>query len=60
MNHVINQVRRIFSDDGKGDKDFSQQEASLREVQIKLMAATDLLKSASETLVDLIHAKNFH
>lgn len=60
MIQVVNQFRRIFSDDGRGDKDFSQQEARLREVQRQLHKATEALKSASETLIDLIQAKNYH
>jgi len=28
MNHVVNQFRRIFSDDGRGDKDFGDQEGT--------------------------------
>ena len=60
MNQVMNQFRRIFADDGRGDKDFSKQEARLREVHRQLLKATEALKSASESLVDLIHAKNYH
>lgn len=60
MIQVLNQFRRIFADDGSGDKDFSLQEAKLREVHIKLKIATEALKTASEALTDLIHAKNYH
>jgi hypothetical protein len=54
MMQVANQFRRIFSDDGREDKDFSEQEEKLREVQQKLWNATDLLRHASETLTGLI------
>ncbi len=57
MNEVANQFRRIFSDNGSGDKDFTVQETKLREVQKKLMAATDLLRQASETLTGLIKSR---
>ena len=60
MIQVVNQFRRIFADDGRGDKDFSEQEEKLRKVQIQLVKATEALKSASETLIELIHARNFH
>ncbi|MCS3447292.1 hypothetical protein M2222_003893 [Bradyrhizobium elkanii] len=31
MNQIINQFRRIFADDGRGDKDFTQQEERFEE-----------------------------
>lgn len=60
MIQVVNQFRRIFSDDGRGDKDFSSQEDRLHEVQKKLMKATELLRSVSETLTDLVKSKGLH
>ena len=57
MMQVVNQFRRIFSDDGRGDKDFSEQETRLHEVQEKLLQATELLRQTSETLTGLIKAK---
>ncbi len=60
MIQVVNQFRRIFSDDGRGDKDFSDQETRLHEVQEKLMQATELLRQTSETLTGLIKAKGLH
>lgn len=60
MMQVVNQFRRIFSDDGRGDKDFSVQEERLHEVQEKLVQATDLLRQASETLTGLIKTKGLH
>jgi hypothetical protein len=60
MMQVFNQFHRIFSDDGSGDKDFSQQEDRLHEVQQKLLQATDLLRQASETLTGLIKTKGLH
>jgi septation ring formation regulator EzrA len=55
--HVVNQVRRIFSDDGRGDRDYSVQEERLREAQKNLMDATDELTKASEALTDLLKSK---
>lgn len=60
MIQVLNQFHRIFSDNGSGDKDFSQQEDRLHEVQKKLFEATELLRQASETLTGLIKAKGLH
>jgi len=60
MIQVVNQIKRIWADDGRGDKDFSEQEAKLRQVQGQLITATEALKSASETLIDLIQGKNYH
>jgi hypothetical protein len=57
MNQVANQFLRIFSDDGRGDKDFTEQETKLREVQKKLLSATELLRQASETLTGLITSR---
>ena len=57
MTQIVNQVRRIWSDDGRGDKDFSEAETHLREAEKKLFDATDLLKRASETLSGLLESK---
>ena len=58
MNHVVNQFRRIFSDDGRGDKDFGDQEVQLREAQNRLQDAVRAVTSASEILSGLIHSKS--
>ena len=60
MMQVLNQFRRVWSDDGRGDKDFSEREEKLHEVQQKLVQATDLLRQASETLTGLIQTKGLH
>lgn len=57
MNKVISQFRRVFSDDGAGDKDFGEQEAQLREAQKNLLEATNALTRASEILTGLITSK---
>jgi len=57
MTQVVNQFRRIFSDDGRGDKDFALQEAQLREANKKLFDAIDLVTKASEILSGLIQSK---
>lgn len=50
MNHLINQFRRIMSDDGRGDRNFTKQETRLREAQQALRKATDELQRAAELL----------
>lgn len=50
MNNILNQFRRIYSDNGAGDHDFSAQEATLRKAQEKLTKATDDLVRASDNL----------
>jgi len=50
MNKIINQFRRIYSDDGRGDKDFTIQETRLREANERMLEATNALMRASERL----------
>lgn len=57
MNQIINQWRRIFSDDGRGDKDFSDQEERLRKAQTELKEAAASLGRAADLLADFIKAK---
>ena len=57
MIQVVNQVRRIWSDDGRGDKDFSEAETHLREAEKKLFDAADLMKHAAELLSGLLESR---
>lgn len=57
MNKIASQFRRIFADDGQGDKDFGAQEERLREAQKYLQDATDGLKKAAGILSDLIKSR---
>lgn len=59
MNAIISQFRRIYSDDGRLDKDFSEQEARLRAANAKLAQATSELIRASVRLNDVILANGF-
>ena len=54
---MINQIRRIWADDGSGDKDFSVQESQLRVALEHLRDAADSLGRASTMLLDVINAK---
>jgi hypothetical protein len=54
MNSIANQFRRIFSDDGRGDKDFTGQEERLRKAQQHLTEAAEGLTKAANILADLL------
>lgn len=54
---MFNQIRRIWSDGGKGDKDFSSQEQKLKDALIHLKEAADSLSKAAEVLKDVIETK---
>ena len=54
MNQIIKQLRRIYTDDGRGDRDFSRQEALLREAELNLIYATQELVRASQRLSDVV------
>ncbi|MCS3451913.1 hypothetical protein M2222_008310 [Bradyrhizobium elkanii] len=57
MNQIINQFRRIFADDGRGDKDFTQQEERLKKAQNELKEASASLARAANHLADFIKAR---
>jgi hypothetical protein len=57
MMQVANQFVRIFSDDGRGDKDFGEAEERLRQAQGNLLKATDLLKQTAELLSGLLESR---
>jgi hypothetical protein len=50
MDKIINQFRRIYADTGKGDIDFTEREARLKEAQNRVIDATKELVKASENL----------
>lgn len=50
MDKILKQFRRIYSDNGYGDVDFTKQEEELRISQAKLTQATQELVRASEKL----------
>jgi len=54
---MFNQIRRLWADDGSGDKDFTPQEEKLREALLQLQHAADSLSRASETLRTVIGSK---
>jgi len=50
MDKILRQFRRIYSDDGRGDVDFSDQEERLRQAQERLTGRTRELAKAAENL----------
>lgn len=54
---MFNQIRRIWADRGLGDRDFTSQEAKLKDALIHLQEAANSLSRASETLLDVINTK---
>ena len=54
---MLNQFRRIWTDKGMGDKDFTVQESQLRSALEHLRDAANSLGRASEMLLDVINAQ---
>ena len=50
MDRIISQFRRIYTDDGRGDKDFSDQEERLKKAEARLAQGTVELAKAAENL----------
>lgn len=57
MNQVLNQVKRLWSDTGSCDKDFTVEDIKLKKAQNHLREATEALTKASNLLTDLIKSK---
>jgi hypothetical protein len=54
---MLNQIRRIWADNGQNDKDFSPQEQRLKDALQHLKEAADSLSKASSVLIDVINMK---
>jgi hypothetical protein len=57
LDKMINQIRRLWSDNGSNDRDFTEQEKKLQDALTHLKTAADSLSRASQTLLDVIHSK---
>lgn len=57
LGKMINQFRRLWMDNGKDDKDFTDQETKLRHALEHLKTAADSLSRASQTLLDVINSR---
>lgn len=57
MNEILNQIRRIFSDNGSADRNFTKQEQKLKEANDKLQLATKNFIQAADMLSDLIRSR---
>jgi len=56
---MFNQIRRIWADDGRNDRDFTPQEEKLKDALLHLQQAADSLSKASQTLLGVIQSKGF-
>lgn len=50
MDRLLNQFRRIYTDDGRHDVDFSERERLLEQAKQRLMSHTQELVRASQNL----------
>lgn len=50
MDRILNQFRRVYTDDGRHDVDFSERERLLQEAKARLVRSTQELSRASENL----------
>ncbi|MET4263906.1 hypothetical protein ABIA95_000157 [Bradyrhizobium sp. LA8.1] len=57
MNSILNNILRIFVDDGRNDRDFTDQENRLQTARAALLVEADELKRAAESLADIIKAR---
>lgn len=57
LDKMLNQIRRLWTDNGKDDKDFTEEELKLKAALMDLKAGADHLSRASAALLDLIHAR---
>lgn len=58
MKQIINQFRRIWSDDGRGDKDFTKQELAYRVAKQNLDKAIREFEIASLNLYNTLQRVN--
>lgn len=58
MKRIIRQFRRMFVDDGRNDRDFSEQDQKLRAARKILTAAAVDLKRAAGILSDVLHLRD--
>lgn len=54
---MLSQIRRLWNDDGRGDKDFSDQERRLKLALEHLRDAARSLSTASEQLLSVIRER---
>jgi len=54
MRSIINNIRRILFDDGRDDRDFTEQEKRLQDVLKHLHDAANSVKKGAELLAELI------
>lgn len=58
MRSILNNIRRMFVDDGRNDRAFEDREQALQEAHKHLLEAADGLKRAAAILADVIRLRN--
>lgn len=58
LEKMFNQIRRLWIDDGRNDRDFTEQEAQLHNALDHLRKAADSLSRASQTLMDVLQSRD--
>lgn len=54
---MFNQIKRLWADDGRDDKDFTVEEIKLKKALTDVKVAADQLSRAAAALLDLIHSR---
>lgn len=54
MNEIVNQFKRLFSDNGRNDKDFTEEELKLRAAKQTLDKAIADFKHAADNLYSVL------
>lgn len=52
---MLNQIRRLWADNGSDDKDFSVDEVRLKQALMELKAAANQMSHAATVLLDFIN-----
>lgn len=58
MKSILNNIRRMFVDDGRDDRDFDDRERRLQEARQHLLEAADGLTRAASILADVIRLRH--
>lgn len=57
QSEMFNQIRRLWADNGSGDRDFTSQEKKLKYALQHLREAADNMSRATEALIDVINER---
>lgn len=57
MKTIIRQIRRMLADDGRSDRDFTEQEERLHQAQTHLRQAAAGLVAAADLIADFLKSR---